>query len=284
MPHNAERMSRWIPLCSLHWKASKLNQETTPTPSPRPRRRRVIHLLIGLAVAWGLLAYLVAPFVWKDIAWMDPALDAVPRITETSDRHPGDPLNVELIGTKFQLESTMNAAGWYTASALGVKSDLEIAADTILSRPDDAAPVSSLYLDGRKEDFAFEQPVGDNPRHRHHVRFWKSNELSEDGRPKWIGAAVYDEHVGLSRTTGQITHVTAADVDAERDYLFECLEKTGQLESTFIVRGFHSKRSGRNGGGDLWETDGDLYRGVIRATNEPVVSAQDGEASNASRL
>jgi hypothetical protein len=36
-------------------------------------------------------------------------------------------------------------------------------------------------------------------------------------RPIWVGSAVFDERVGLSRTTGQITHVTAPDVDAERD-------------------------------------------------------------------
>ncbi len=144
-----------------------------------------------------------------------------------------------------------------------MKSDLKIAADTVLSRPDVEAPVSSLYLFGRKEDAAFEQPVGDNPRHRHHVRFWKLDRPSDDGRPTWIGSAVYDAHVGLSRTTGQITHVTAPDVDAERDYLFDCLEKSGDLASHDLMAGFHTQLSGKNGGGDPWRTDGDLYVGVI---------------------
>jgi len=177
-------------------------------------------------------------------------------------------LNVKLIGTSLQLEALMKAAGWYTAAALGIVSDLEIAADTVFARPDETAPVSSLYLFGRKEDFAFEQSRGDNPRHRHHVRFWQTNDLSDDGRPKWIGSAVYDVRVGLSRTTGQITHVTAPDVDTERDYLFSCLESTGQLESKFIEPGFHHQLSGRNGGGDPWRTDGDLYGGLIQATKD----------------
>ena len=160
----------------------------------------------------------------------------------------------------------MKAAGWYTAAALGIESDIKIAADTVLSRPDDAAPVSSLYLFGRKEDYAFEQPVGDNPRHRHHVRFWKTNDLSDDGRPKWIGSAVYDERVGLSRTTGQITHVTAPDVDVERNFLFDCLTKTGDLEYQSIEWEFHTVLEGHNGGGDPWRTDGSLYVGVIAST------------------
>jgi hypothetical protein len=169
---------------------------------------------------------------------------------------------VALVGSEAQLEAIMKAAGWFLAAKLGIRSDLKIAADTVLSRPDPEAPVSSLFLFGRKEDLAFEQPVGDNPRHRHHVRFWKTERV-DDGRPVWIGSAVYDERVGLSRTTGQITHVTAANVDTERDYLFECLEKTGDLADHYAIDGFHQKLEGRNGGGDPWRTDGDLYVGVI---------------------
>ena len=126
-----------------------------------------------------------------------------------------------LIGTKAEVIKIMVAAKWHPADPLTLRSDLEIAEATVLKRPDDEAPVSNLYLFGRKEDLAFEQPVGHDPRQRHHVRFWRTGQDRADGRPIWVGSAVYDEHVGLSRTTGQITHVTAADVDAERDYLFQ---------------------------------------------------------------
>ena len=56
------------------------------------------------------------------------------------------------------------------------------------------------------------------------------------GRPLWIGSATYDERVGLSHTTGQITHHIAADVDAERDHLFDDLKKTGDLADVQIHR------------------------------------------------
>jgi hypothetical protein len=223
----------------------------------------IVQIVVALLLVWVVVAYLVMPQGWKWYARRHAAFDGDPRITETGDHHPGDPLNVALVGTRDQLEAIMKAAGWFEAAKLGIKSDLKIAADTVLSRPDPEAPVSNLFLFGRKEDLAFEQPVGKNPRHRHHVRFWKT-EREDDGRPVWIGSAVYDERVGLSHTTGQITHVTAADVDAERDYLFECLEKTGELADHYTIDGFHTKLEGRNGGGDPWHTDGDLYVGVIR--------------------
>src|SRR5262249_58272604 len=92
----------------------------------------------------------------------------------------------------------------------------------------------------------------------------QTDKVNGDGRPIWVGSAVYDKRVGLSRTTGQVTHVTAADVDAERDYLFQCLERTGDLAERYVVDGFHKTREGKNGGGDPWRTDGNLYRGVIK--------------------
>ena len=219
--------------------------------------------MAGVLLVWLFAAYLIIPFGWKMYARRHASFDDNPRITQTGDGHPGDPLNVAMFGTQIQLENIMRAADWNLAVGLGLESDLRIAADTVLSRPDTDAPVSSLYLFGRKEDLAFEQPVSDNPRHRHHVRFWKSGTLDEDGRPQWIGSAVYDQRVGVSRTTGQITHVTAADVDVERDYLFQCLDKTGLLAEQYVVNGFHTQLEGRNGGGDPCGTDGDLYVGVI---------------------
>lgn len=220
-------------------------------------------VVAGLLLAWLIVAYLFLPGLWKHYVRKHPSLVDIPGVTKTAEGTPGDPLNVALIGTEAQLKGIMQAAKWYPAAALGLKSDLKIAADSVLSRPDDEAPVSNLFLFGRKEDLAFEQPVGDNPRHRHHVRFWKTDTLDDDGRPTWIGSAVYDKRVGLSHTTGQITHVTSADVDTERDYLFKCLEETGDLAEQFTQDDFHKVLAGRNGGGDPWHTDGKLYEGVI---------------------
>jgi hypothetical protein len=219
---------------------------------------------IGIVV-WAVVAYVVMPYVWERYARRHPSLDDVPGITRTGAGIPGDPINVAFIGTKADLVKAMLAAKWYPADPLSLKSSLEIAVDAVFKRPDPNAPVSNLYLFGRKEDIAFEQEVNDNPRHRHHVRFWKTEKVDAAGRPVWVGSAVYDERVGLSRTTGQVTHVTAPDVDAERDYLFKCLEQVGVLSETYVVEGFHKVRSGKNGGGDPWTTDGNLFVGVIAA-------------------
>lgn len=232
-------------------------------PQRRRRWKRLAALFVGLILLYLLVAYIVVPTCWIRYADRHPSMDDVPGITHTADGIPGDPLNVALIGSETEVNTIMGTAKWYSADPLGVRSDLEIAADTVLKRPDDRAPVSSLYLFGRKEDLAFEQPVDGNPRQRHHVRFWRAANTAPDGRPVWVGSAVYDERVGLSRTTGQVTHVTAADIDVERDYLAHGLEKTGELSETYFVDDFHKVRTGKNGGGDPWETDGRLSVGII---------------------
>jgi len=203
-------------------------EPASSTPNPHRSLRKQIALRVCfLILAYLAVAYLVMPALWKRYTRKHPTFDAVPNITHTGAGIPGDPLNVSLIGTKAEVIKIMLAARWYPADPLSLKSCLEIAETTVLKRPYDAAPVSSLYLFGRKQDLAFEQPVGHDPRQRHHVRFWQTDQVDEDGRPVWIGSAVYDQHVGLSKTTGQITHVTNANVDAERDYLFQCLEIVG---------------------------------------------------------
>ncbi len=234
-------------------------QKTPPSRWHRPARLALGVLLVYLGVA-----YLLMPAGWKWYAKHHPWLGDIPRITHTGAGIPGDPLNVGLIGTDNEVKKIMLAAHWYPADPLTLQSCLEIAAASVLKRPYDDAPVSNLYLFGRKQDLAFEQPVGDNPRQRHHVRFWRSNERDEGGRPVWVGAATFDERVGLSRTTGQITHVTAADIDSERGKLFADLERTGELAATDVIDGFHTVLAGKNGGGDPWHTDGKLYVGVIK--------------------
>lgn len=236
----------------------------TPSTSRSSRRRRFVRLFVPLLLVWAVTAYLAMPRLWERYVRRHPSLDDVPNITYTKAGIPGDPLNVALIGDESDVARVMVAGGWYPADPLTLQSCLRIATATVLKRPFDEAPVSNLYLFDRKEDLAFEQPVGDNPRKRHHVRFWRTEKIDPDGRPVWVGSATYDERVGFSYTTGQITHHIDGDVDAERDHLFGDLEETSDLSEVYVVDGFHKILTGRNGGGDRWQTNGDLYVGVIR--------------------
>jgi hypothetical protein len=243
--------------------SSPPNAGVSLPPPGRPRWKRLVLLLAGLLAVYLLTAYILLPTFWKGYVRRHPSLADVPNITHTGSGLPGDPINVALIGTKAEVIKIMLAAKWHPADPLTLHSCLEIATASVFKRPDPNAPVSNLYLFGRKEDLAFELAVDNNPRQRHHVRFWQSDKVDDDGRPIWVGSAIYDNHVGINRRTGQVTHHTAADIDAERDKLFHDLKETGKLTEVYFEDDFHKTRKGYNGGGDPWFTDGRLEVGVI---------------------
>jgi len=211
-------------------------------------------------MAYLLTAYVVLPLIWRTDLKHHPDLSGGPRITHTANGIPGDPVNLALIGSDSELVHAMIAAKWYPADPITLRTSLRIAVDSVFRRPDDQAPVSALFLFGRKQDLAFEQPIGDSPRQRHHVRFWRWDR-QQDGRPVWFGAATFDERVGLSHTTGQITHHIGPDVDAERNRIMQELQQAGWAQEVYYRDGFHKELSGKNGGGDPWHTDGRL--GVV---------------------
>lgn len=230
---------------------------------PKGLGRRLLYAAGGLLIAYLAIAYLLLPILWRtDTRRHHPDLTGAPRITHTANGIPGDPINLALVGSQADVIHAMLAAKWFPADPITFDTSIRIAVDSVFRKPDDEAPVSPLYLFGRKQDLAFEQPVGDSPRQRHHVRFWRWNEKRDD-REVWFGSVTFDERVGLSHTTGQITHHIGPDVDAERDRLIAELQKAAQTQEVYWVDGFHKELSGKNGGGDPWHTDGRLEVAVL---------------------
>ena len=244
------------------------SDKTAPVTNRTARRSwttALVRLIICGLLLYLVVAYLVLPIGWRRYEKRHPALLDAPRVTHTGTGIPGDPINIVLVANEGDLHRAMLAAGWFPADPVTLESSLRIAADTVLRRSYDDAPVSSLYLFDRKQDFAFEQPVGDDPRRRHHVRLWRSEKNDDQGRPAFFGAATFDMKVGLSHTTGEVTHHIAPEVDAERDKLIADLQHAGHLADVYWIDDFQPQHDGKNGGGDPWQTDGRLAVGVVSA-------------------
>ncbi len=157
---------------------------TVQTPATRwSARNRVLAAIAISLLVYLALAYLVMPSYWTRYGRRHPIYEDMPDVTYTADGIRADPINVSLIGTKTEVMRIMLAAKWSPADPLTLRSCLEIAEASVLKRKYDDAPVSNERLFGRKQDLAFELAVGDNPRHRHHVRFWESDKRDDDGRP-----------------------------------------------------------------------------------------------------
>lgn len=225
----------------------------------RSRYGRALAFLAAALLAWIAVSYLMLPEWWKGHERRHPLLDRAPRVTTTAAGIPGDPLNLLVIGSEPELVSALLAAGWFPADPITLETCIRIAESSIFHRPYEEAPVSNLYLFGRKEDLGFEKPAGKDPRARHHIRFWRA--AAEDaGPPAWFAAATYDHGIGFSHTTGQITHHIAPEVDKERNLLMDDLLHARPKGRRSYENSFQAS-SGRNGGGDPWQSDGRL--GVV---------------------
>jgi hypothetical protein len=248
------------------------NLKPTAGPGRLRTARRWLYTLGTVIGAYLVGAYVIMPFAWRTDTRRHPDLSDGPRLTHAADGLPGDPVNVALVAAESELIHGMLKAGWFPADPITFDSSVRIAVDSVFRRPDDDAPVSNLYLFNRKQDLAFEQPVGDSPRRRHHVRFWHWDRLA-DNLPVWFGAATFDERVGLSYTTGQVTPHIGPDIDAERDRIVAELKKAGLVQRVYWVDHFHQQLQGKNGGGDPWHTDGRLEVAIlVMHTNAPPVA------------
>ena len=115
---------------------------------------------------YGMTAYVVLPRAWTHYEHQK-GLAGLMMVTRTSQDIPGDPINVGLVGTRDDVLCAMHAAGWYPADPITFRSSVEIAGSVVLRRPYQDAPVSNLYYDGRRQDLAFEKPVGKSADQRH---------------------------------------------------------------------------------------------------------------------
>lgn len=223
---------------------------------PRGLRRQLAAAASAIAVllaAYLALAYGALPLFWTaDEAFRRPP-EAM--LTRTADGRPGDPVNLGFEADEATLAASFAAAGWRPADPVTLRSGLRIGESVLLDRPYPDAPVSSLYLDGRRQDLAFEKEVGSSADRRHHVRLWR---IGPDGAGSrfWLAAASRDSGVELSRETGQVTHRIDPDLDAERASLVADLERAGRVRAMETMPGIGPVRDGRNGGGDPYFTDG----------------------------
>lgn len=235
---------------------------------PLAKTRMVVGGVAVLLGAYLIVAYFFMPEIWihRDAGRL---AEFGPMVTTTKQDIPGDPINVGLVGSREDVVRAFASAGWDPADKITLRTSAEIGLSVVLDRPDLDAPVSPLLFEGRQQDLAFEKAVGKSADERHHVRFWETKSGGEDGRPFWLGSASFDRGVGFSHDTGQITHHISPDVDAERNLTIGDLQTAGQLSSTYEIRGIGATKTGRNGGGDPYFTDGKVLIGVLRASTKP---------------
>ncbi len=218
-----------------------------------PYFNRRLPLSVAIFFTYILGAYVLIPAFIRLVRVFLP-VSHLPLYCVTPDGFASDPLNVGIVATRRELITVMEAAGWHVADRHSLKNVLRMITHTAVGRIYRTAPVSSMYLFGRKQDIAFEIPLENSVGERHHVRFWATtfenkNRLSirniawhhrqahiYGDNLLWVGAASLDVGINFIKHNLQITHMIDPDTDSERELIVKQLRDIGRVARTKVVK------------------------------------------------
>ncbi len=208
---------------------------------------------IAILITYVLAAYILIPAAIRVIRIIHPPKH-LPLYCVTPDGLASDPLNIGIIATRRELINTMQDAGWLMADRHTLKNVARIVLTTFLKHPYPNAPVSNLYLFGRKQDIAFEMQPDGSSATRHHVRFWATTyddtkdfsikTIHWHNRSKhvfgdnllWVGAASKDVGLSLIRHNFQPTHMIDPNTDRERELIAKQLKDRGLVRKIDSIK------------------------------------------------
>lgn len=198
----------------------------------------------------------------------------VPTRTHAADGWAVDAVNVVIVaGDKADFIWAMQKAGWQVADARTPRTTTRMFFALLFNRPYPTAPFSNHYVFGHKQDIGFQIPVGNSPRHRHHVRFWQlGTETSEHHHhgfwqrllkkflhPKkqiWVGAAILDRGLNIRWRNLQLDHGIEGDTGIEREFIVESLHKAGVLKDRINIKAGEPLHTRHQGFGETIIADG----------------------------
>ncbi len=177
------------------------------------------------------------------------------KYTETLLGNRQEPLSFVIVAKDDQqLIDLFNKAGWYLADDINIFTISKMFKAALLKESYPQAPMTPDFWHTEVHDFGFEKETKDNNiQVRHHVRFWRTDYLTSEGKTIYVGTASFDEGIKWV-----VTHRINPNIDIEREFLFNDLQTTGRLLSIKKVQ-FVKPELGKNFSGDLFFTDGKLY-------------------------
>lgn len=184
----------------------------------------------------------------------------------------GDPLNLVVIG---EFDTILHGLGarWDETETISMNSCWRMFKAFLFGSEYRYSPVSSLYLDGRSQDFAL-QKARHTINQRLHLRLWLTP-LRFMGKPVWIGQISRDIGVRFTLKTWNLTtHAIDANVDEARDYVLDDLMDAGRVSHVAYVPGVQPctrTAPRRNLTGDPYFTDGLRAVAVFSETRTPAV-------------
>jgi hypothetical protein len=196
-------------------------------------------------------------------------LEKLPCCVKGGDKKTdGDPLNIVMVGTRSMLVPPLVRRGWHVTEKTTVASSWDTIVSSVFGTVYRYAPVSPLYLFGRRQDIALQKPRAD-VNQRNHMRLWLAP-VTANGTSVWVGQISRDIGVRLTRKT-VTTHKVDPQMDETRWYLLQDMFFSQGMKRFGLVKGVGActpQAPHRNYTGDPYFTDG--LRVVMWMSDTPV--------------
>lgn len=145
-----------------------------------------------------------------------------PTVTNAKGTAKGDPLNLVIVGEASEMMAALSECGWDFTHRIDGSTVRRMILAALRGNPYLTAPVSSLYVFGRKQDVAF-QRARSSLSQRNHLRLWLAP-WTVEGRSVWVGQVSRDIGIKITKKSPTLTtHVIDPMVDEARQYVLESL-------------------------------------------------------------
>lgn len=231
----------------------------------KTNKKRVIKASPFLIISWLLfvtLFYKTHPFAnipqntdSQTITVTQIDQDFLPKINKYSETLNGrtmEPIGIVVVATEDNLTKSFTDAGWYKADKINFTTVFRQMKRAVFKQSYPEIYGTPSFWNSKINDIAFQKPTTvSSMSYKHHVHFWKTQYVDQNGTPIWVGTGHFDQgwkfYIWL-------VHTIDPAIDKERTTIKDDLERINKINS-FHEYQFVEPSLGKNVR-DVFFTDG----------------------------
>ena len=181
---------------------------------------------------------------------------SLPQHSTTEKLKDADVVNLVFVGSRQDVESAFQQAGWNTSDTFGKKSFFRTFYAVLNNSGYARAPMRPFLLNGKPAAMNWQKSLNSYAR-RDHLRMWQWSG-AEDSETIWVSSSTHDAGASLSLEQRQFLHHITPDIDGERSKVIRDLNVAGCVKAVHLVPRPKMASITQNATGDLVSTDGAL--------------------------
>jgi LssY C-terminus len=207
----------------------------------------------------------------------DNLVQSLPQRSTTVKLADADVVNLVFVGSRQEVESAFEQAGWSTSDVFNERSFFRNFYAFLNNSGYAQAPMRPFLLDGKPADMNWQKSLNSYAR-RDHLRIWEWPG-STDAETVWVSSSTHDTGATLSLEHHRFVHHITSDIDEERSKVIRDLNVAGCVKAVHLVPRPKLATISQNATGDLVSTDGALAVVELKECQPMVPGLTSGTAT-----